>query len=29
VDGTWRKSLADVLYVSLHGRYGIGNDPRD
>ena len=29
VDGTWRKSLADVLYVSLQGRYGIGNDPRN
>jgi protein-L-isoaspartate(D-aspartate) O-methyltransferase len=27
VDGTWRKSLADVLYVSLQGRYGVRNDP--
>jgi protein-L-isoaspartate(D-aspartate) O-methyltransferase len=29
VDGVWRKSLADVLYVSLQGRYGVGSDPRD
>jgi protein-L-isoaspartate(D-aspartate) O-methyltransferase len=28
VDGAWRKSLADVLYVSLQGQYGVGNDPR-
>jgi protein-L-isoaspartate(D-aspartate) O-methyltransferase len=28
VDGAWRKSLADVLYVSLQGRYGVGSDPR-
>jgi protein-L-isoaspartate(D-aspartate) O-methyltransferase len=27
VDGGWRKSLADVLYVSLQGRYGVGSDP--
>jgi protein-L-isoaspartate O-methyltransferase len=29
VDGVWRKSLADVLSVSLQGRYGVGSDPRD
>jgi protein-L-isoaspartate(D-aspartate) O-methyltransferase len=29
VDGAWRKSLADVLYVSLQGRYGVGRDPRN
>jgi protein-L-isoaspartate(D-aspartate) O-methyltransferase len=28
VDGAWRTRLADVLYVSLQGRYGVGNDPR-
>ena len=27
VDGAWRESLADVLYVSLQGRYGVGSDP--
>jgi protein-L-isoaspartate(D-aspartate) O-methyltransferase len=27
LDGAWRKSLADVLYVSLQGRDGGGNDP--
>jgi protein-L-isoaspartate(D-aspartate) O-methyltransferase len=27
VDGARRKSLADVLYVSLQGRYGVGSDP--
>jgi hypothetical protein len=27
VDGPWRKSFADVLYVSLQGRYGVGDDP--
>ena len=27
VDGAWRKNLADVLYVSLQGRYGVANDP--
>jgi protein-L-isoaspartate(D-aspartate) O-methyltransferase len=26
-DGVRRKSLADVLYVSLQGRYGVGSDP--
>ena len=29
VDGAWRKSLADALYVSLQGRYGAGSDPRN
>jgi protein-L-isoaspartate(D-aspartate) O-methyltransferase len=29
VDGAWRKILADVLYVSLQGRYGVGSDSRD
>jgi protein-L-isoaspartate(D-aspartate) O-methyltransferase len=29
VDGVRRKSLADVRYVSLRGRYGVGGDPRD
>jgi protein-L-isoaspartate(D-aspartate) O-methyltransferase len=29
VDSAWRKSLADVLYVSLQGRYGVGSDPRN
>jgi protein-L-isoaspartate(D-aspartate) O-methyltransferase len=29
VDGAWRKSVADVLYVSLQGRYGVGSDPRN
>jgi protein-L-isoaspartate(D-aspartate) O-methyltransferase len=29
VDGAWRKPLADVLYVSLQGRYGVASDPRD
>jgi protein-L-isoaspartate(D-aspartate) O-methyltransferase len=28
VDGVRRKSLADVLYVSLQGRYGVRSDPR-
>jgi protein-L-isoaspartate(D-aspartate) O-methyltransferase len=27
VEGARRKSLADVLYVSLQGRYGVGKDP--
>jgi hypothetical protein len=27
VDGVRRKILADVLYVSLRGRYGVGSDP--
>ena len=26
VRGVWRKSLADVLYVSLRGRYAVGSD---
>lgn len=26
-DGVRRKILADVLYVSLRGRYGVGSDP--
>jgi protein-L-isoaspartate(D-aspartate) O-methyltransferase len=29
VDGAWRKSVADVLYVSLQGRHGVGSDPRN
>jgi protein-L-isoaspartate(D-aspartate) O-methyltransferase len=29
VDGARRRSLADVLYVSLQGRYGVGSDPRN
>jgi protein-L-isoaspartate(D-aspartate) O-methyltransferase len=29
VDGARRKNLADVLYVSLQGRYGVGSDPRN
>ncbi len=28
-DGIRRSSLAHVLYVSLQGRYGVGDDPRD
>jgi protein-L-isoaspartate(D-aspartate) O-methyltransferase len=27
VDGVQRRVLADVLYVSLRGRYGVGSDP--
>jgi protein-L-isoaspartate(D-aspartate) O-methyltransferase len=27
VDGVRRTILADVLYVSLRGRYGVGSDP--
>jgi protein-L-isoaspartate(D-aspartate) O-methyltransferase len=27
VDGVHRRPLADVLYVSLRGRYGVGTDP--
>jgi protein-L-isoaspartate O-methyltransferase len=27
VDGVGRKSVADVLYVSLQGRYGVRSDP--
>jgi protein-L-isoaspartate(D-aspartate) O-methyltransferase len=27
VDGVRRRVLADVLYVSLRGRYGVGADP--
>jgi protein-L-isoaspartate O-methyltransferase len=27
VDAVGRKSLADVLYVSLQGRYGVRGDP--
>jgi protein-L-isoaspartate(D-aspartate) O-methyltransferase len=29
VKGAWRKSIADVLYVSLQGPYGVGSDPRN
>jgi protein-L-isoaspartate(D-aspartate) O-methyltransferase len=29
VDGVRRRVLADVLYVSLEGRYGARGDPRD
>jgi protein-L-isoaspartate(D-aspartate) O-methyltransferase len=29
VDGVRRRFLADVLYVSLQGRYGLGSDPHD
>ena len=29
VNGAWRKSIADVLYVSLQGPYGVGSDPRN
>ncbi len=29
VDGVRRRILADVLYVSLQGQYGIGGDPPD
>jgi protein-L-isoaspartate(D-aspartate) O-methyltransferase len=29
VDGIRRKSLADVLYVSLQGRYGVRGDPHN
>jgi protein-L-isoaspartate(D-aspartate) O-methyltransferase len=29
VDGVRRKSLADVLYVSLQGRYGVRGDPHN
>ena len=28
-DGVRRKSLTDVLYVSLQGRYGVGSDPHN
>ena len=28
-DGVRREGLADVLYVSLRGQYGVGGDPRD
>jgi protein-L-isoaspartate(D-aspartate) O-methyltransferase len=28
VDGVRREILADVLYVSLRGRYGVGSDPQ-
>jgi hypothetical protein len=28
VHGVHRKRLADVLYVSLQGRYGVRSDPR-
>jgi hypothetical protein len=28
-DGVRRTIVADVLYVSLRGRYGIGSDARD
>jgi protein-L-isoaspartate O-methyltransferase len=29
VDGVGRRILADVLYVSLRGRYGIDSDAHD
>jgi protein-L-isoaspartate(D-aspartate) O-methyltransferase len=29
VDGVRRTNLANVLYVSLQGRYGVGGEPRD
>jgi hypothetical protein len=27
VDGVRHRVVADVLYVSLRGRYGVGSDP--
>jgi hypothetical protein len=29
VDGVRRRVIADVLYVSLGGRYGVRSDPHD